>query len=50
MKVVKLSALHTSHLYLQEPFPLQAESTPGHSAARRIKSMKNSNAIVIYKI
>jgi len=47
MKVVRLSALSTGRLYLQELFlvliSVEAESTLGHSAAGRIMPMKNSN-------
>jgi hypothetical protein len=46
MKVVRLSALCIGRLYLQKIFLvlilLEAEMTQGHSAAGRIKSMKNS--------
>jgi hypothetical protein len=48
MKVVKLSALRTGRLYLQEIFlvliSVKKLSRPqGHSPAERIMSMKNSN-------
>jgi len=48
MKVVKLSALHTDHLYPHRKyswysFLLEIELTPGHSAAERIMLMKNPN-------
>ena len=48
MKVVRLSALSTGHLYPLRKytwysFLLEAESPQGSSTAGRIKSMKNSN-------
>jgi len=46
MKVVRLSALHTGRLYLPGYIPgtyfcKRLSRTQGHSAAVRIKSMKN---------
>jgi hypothetical protein len=47
MKVVSSSAVGTGRLYLSKyfwySFLLEVESTPGHSAAERIMSIKNSN-------
>ena len=44
------SVLRTGRLYLRKyswySFLLEVESTPGHSAAGRIMSMKNSNATI----
>jgi hypothetical protein len=44
MKVVKLSALRTSHIYPQKIFlvPRRLSRLQGHIEADRIKSMKNS--------
>jgi hypothetical protein len=51
MKVVRLSALRTGHLYLQETFlvliSVKRLSRPqGHSAAGRMMSMKKSNGTI----
>ena len=54
MKVVGLSAVRTGRLYPRKyswcSFLLEAESTPGYSAAGRIMSMKNSNDIIENRI
>jgi hypothetical protein len=50
-KVLRLSALHTGRLYSPGNIPgthfcLELSQPQGHSAARRIMSMKNSNVTV----
>jgi hypothetical protein len=49
MKVVRLSDLRTGHLYLQKTFLvlISVKGRVDHSAAGRIKSMKNSNDTIV---